>query len=141
MSKRRFNSQGVKYYGKTYRSKLEVSVVKQLLKKRKELSTFDFKYECETIPYVQPEKQRTYLPDFKIVRKDGSVLYIEVKGVLDLDTQMKMRLVKLCNPTINIAFLFQKDNLIRKGGKMRYSDWCEKYGFGWAIGDVPERWL
>jgi hypothetical protein len=137
----RFNSQGRKYYGVTYQSDFEIKVVKQLFEKRKKLATFDFKYECEKIPFTQPEKQRTYLPDFKVVRKDGSVLYIEVKGVLDLDTQMKMRLVKLSNPTINIAFLFQKDNLIRKGGKMRYSDWCEKHGFDWAIGDVPERWL
>jgi hypothetical protein len=116
-------------------------VVKQLHKQRKELSTFDFKYEVEKLSFIVPEKQRTYLPDFKIIRKDGTVLYIEVKGVLDLDTQMKMRLVKECNPDVTIAFLFQRDNRIRKGSKMKYSDWCNKWGFDWAIGVIPERWL
>jgi hypothetical protein len=138
VTKRRLKAKSVSYYGKEYRSKFEVDTVKQL-HKHKKTHPFKHKYEVDTLTYVK--KPGTYLPDFKIIKPDGSYLYIEVKGVLDIDTQTKMRAVKECNPDVVIAFLFQRNNLVRKGGKMRYSDWCDKYGFPWAIKDIPERWL
>ena len=138
MSKRRFKAKNIKYYGKEYRSNFEVDTVKQLHKHRSSGTPFTIHYEVDKLSYV---KTGIYLPDFKIIKPDGTYLYIEVKGVLDVDTQVKMRAVKECNPDVTIAFLFQRDNLIRKGGKMRYSGWCDKYGFDWAIKEVPERWL
>jgi len=128
------------YRGTEYRSKLEVSVVKLLYTARRTLKkAFTFKYESEGIPYILPE--RIYVPDFVITRSDGSVVYIEVKGYLDNDATRKMRAVKACNPDKTFFFLFAKDNPIRKGAKMKYSDWAEKNGFDWAIGELPERWL
>lgn len=131
---------GLLYRGTEYRSKLEVEVVKLLYKARKTLKKdFSFKYESEGIPYTLPERE--YVPDFVIKRSDASVVYVEVKGYLDNEATRKMRAVKECNPDKTFVFLFAKDNPIRKGAKMRYSDWAEKNGFDWAIGEVPERWL
>ena len=128
------------FRGVVYRSKLEVSVVKLLYDARKDLrECFEFKYESEGIPYTLPE--RVYVPDFLIKRSDGSIIYIEVKGYLDNEATRKMRAVKACNPDKTFVFLFAKDNPIRKGAKMKYSDWAKKNDFDYAIGEVPERWL
>jgi len=126
------------YRGVVYRSLLEIEVVKMLDKLKKKAKA-KVTYESEALPYILPE--RLYVPDFVVTRKDGSVLYIEVKGYLDRDSTRKMLAVKECNPDLEIVFLFSKDNPIRKGAKMRYSDWCKKHGFKYSIGEVPEEWL
>jgi len=140
MGRRSKNKNTLHYKGTDYRSMLEVEVVKLLESARKDLrKCFEFKYESEGIPYTLPE--RMYVPDFIIERSDGSVVYVEVKGYLDNDSTRKMRAVKECHPDKTFVFLFAKDNPIRRGAKMKYSDWAEKNGFDWAIGEVPERWL
>jgi len=140
MTKRKKKKSNLWYRGVEYRSTLEVEVVKLLYKARKNLSEcFNFKYESEGIPYTLPE--RVYVPDFVIERSDGSVVYVEVKGYLDNEATRKMRAVKLCNPDKTFVFLFAKDNPIRKGAKMKYSDWAKKNGFDYSIGGMPERWL
>ena len=76
-----------------------------------------------------------------MTRQDGSVLYIEVKGYLDRDSTRKMLAVKKCNPDKEFVLLFSKDNPLRRGAKMHYSEWAEKHGFDWSVGGVPDRWL
>jgi len=137
---RRSKEQDLSYYGIKYRSLLEVEVAKLLHKARAEAKP-KFKFDYEHHPFGYTLEDRLYWPDFTIVRSDGSVVYIEVKGYLDRDAQCKMLAVKHCNPSETFVFLFKRDNPIRKGAKMRYSDWCKKHGFDWAIGEVPERWL
>jgi len=128
------------YCGTTYKSGLEIDVVKLLYTARTKLKkSFSFSYEPVVFGYV--EKARKYNPDFEILREDGSTIFIEVKGYLDRDAQKKMLAVKECNPDETFVFLFLRDSLIRKGRKMRYSGWCEKHGFDYAIGEIPERWL
>ena len=128
------------YRGVTYKSMLEVEVAKQLhIAHSKIKPKFKFDYEHHPFEYVL--EPRLYWPDFQIVRSDGSVLYIEVKGYLDRDSQRKMLAVKECHPNETFVFLFSKNNPIRRGAKMRYSDWCKKHGFDFEIGGVPERWL
>ena len=140
MSRRNRNKEDLTYRGVEYKSMLEVEVAKLLYKARTKLKrSFCFSYEPVTFGYVLNERQ--YYPDFEILREDGSAIYIEVKGYLDRDAQRKMLAVKECNPDDTFVFLFSKDNPIRKGAKMRYSDWCKKHGFDYAIGKVPERWL
>jgi len=85
----------------------------------------EYEYESETLPYTIPASERTYLPDFKF----PNGIYIEVKGKLDIDARRKMILVKAQNPDADIRFLFHRNNLLRKRGKMRYADWCKKEGF------------
>lgn len=102
----------------------------------------------------------SYLPDFvlgtskKVLTKDeccGKII-LEVKGHLDVDTRKKMRAVKEENPTLDIRFVLQQNGFVYKNKKgkprraptstdMRYSDWCEKYGFKWCIGEVPDVWI
>ena len=134
------NPEALTYRGVTYKSKLEVEVAKLLYTARKKLKkSFVFSYEPVTFGYILNERE--YHPDFEILREDGSAVYIEVKGYLDRDSQRKMLAVKQCNPNETFVFLFAKNNPIRKGAKMRYSDWCKKHGFDFSIGEVPERWL
>lgn len=128
------------YRGVTYKSKLEVEVAKLLYTARSKIKP-KFKFDYELHPFEYTLESRHYWPDFCIVRSDDSVLYIEVKGYLDRDSQRKMLAVKECNPKETFVFLFSKNNPIRKGAKMRYSDWCKKHGFDFSIGEVPERWL
>lgn len=128
------------YRGVTYKSMLEVEVTKLLHKASGKVKPkFRFNYEPHPFEYVLESRQ--YWPDFMIVRNDGSLVFIEVKGYLDRNSQKKMLAVKHCHPQSTFVFLFEKDKPIRKGAKMKYSGWCEKHGFDWAIGEVPERWL
>lgn len=136
----KISSKALKYCGVVYRSLLEVEIAKELRRKKKMFNkAFSTKYESEAIPYTLAE--RLYVPDFKIERKDGTVLYIEVKGYLDRDATRKMLAVKDCNPDKEFVFVFAKDNPIRRGARMRYSDWCKKHGFDCSIGKVKDEWL
>ena len=54
----------------------------------------------------------------------------------------KHLLIKEQYPDLDIRFLFQNaNNLLRKGSKTRYSDWCEKHGFLYAHKEIPNQWL
>ena len=33
------------------------------------------------------------------------------------------------------------DNKLYKGSKTTYSGWCERYGFKWCQGFLPQEWL
>jgi len=128
----------VRFGGRDYRSKLEVTVARELRKLKGKKKLKKIEYEKEKLPFII---EANYLPDFVVTRNDGSTIIIEVKGILDRDTQKKMLAVKRCHPDLEIVFYFWKDNLIRKGGKMRYSDWCEKHGFKYCIGKLDEEWF
>jgi hypothetical protein len=53
-----------------------------------------------------------------------------------------MLAVKEHNPDTDIRILFQTDNWISKKKTSRYSDWCDKNGFIYHIGEeVPESWV
>ena len=132
------NPEDLIYRGVTYKSDLEVGVAKTLHKEKRRCK---FKFNYEHCPFTYQLAEREYWPDFLIVREDGSEVFIEVKGYLDKDAQRKMLAVKECHPQSTFVFLFAKNNPIRKGAKMRYSDWCKKHEFDFSIGEIPERWL
>ena len=115
-----------------YKSKFEAQVAKVLPKK--------VKYEADVIHFVQPEKKRKYIPDWKIRDK----VYIETKGKLDLEARQKHIWIKEQRPDITVYFLFMNAfNRIRKGSKTTYADWCEANGFEWAdfkVG-IPKHWF
>lgn len=110
------------------RSKLEERVWDQLLKTK---VPFDY----EEMPVVY---EKIYWPDFYV--KVAVPYILEVKGYFCSEDRSKMLAVKKANPTLDIRMLFGRDNKISKNG-MLYSQWCDKYGFPWAIGEIPERWL
>lgn len=118
---------------KTLKGSFEPQVVKQL--KRLKVK---FDYEPHKLEYTLV---RPYTPDFIVYLSDGSYFYIEAKGYFRWDDQRKMRLIKEQNPGLDIRLLFMQNNKISKSSKMRYSDWADKYGFKYAIGEIPKEWL
>ena len=95
------------------------------------------KYEPDKFKYIQPEKERTYIPDFKTGRRK---IYLEAKGKLDLDTRQKMVWFKETNPDVTIVFLFMNpDNKINKRSKTTYAKWATDNGFLWL--DFRKDWL
>lgn len=101
--------------------------------------TYKFRigYETEEIPYII---ECHYTPDFILEFKDGRKIYIEAKGYFRTEQRSKMIHVKRCHPDKDIRMLFMKDERIR-GTKSRYSDWCKRHGFPFAIGEIPEEWF
>ena len=95
-----------------------------------------FSYEELKIGYVQT-LVRVYTPDFQV----GS-LVLELKGWLSRADRMKMVLVKMQYPELDIRFVFMNaSNKIAKGSKTSYGDWATKNGFLWAEKTLPKEWL
>jgi len=115
------------------RNNLEEDVLRQLSK-----GALTVSYETARLPYTI---SRNYIPDFVVVLPSGYTFYVEVKGYFRAVDQTKMRAVKEANPDLDIRFLFQYDKPVRKGAKMTYSDWADKYHFPWAIKKIPRGWL
>ena len=87
-------------------------------------------YEPFTIPFVQPSKERKYLPDF--ANKKDKNLIIEGKGRLVSEDRKKLLWVKEQHPELRIIIIFGKaDNKLFKGSKTTYGDWAQANGFEW----------
>ena len=119
------------------RNPLEARLLKEILSFQRSTKYEKLEYESHSIPYYI---SRPYVPDFIITRSDGSILYIEVKGYFRRDDEEKLLAVKRTNPEIDLRIVFDKNNKC-VGRKMRYSDWCAKHGFHFAIGSIPKEWL
>lgn len=110
----------------------------RLYKKLKKLSGKRVSYETEKIDYVV---SKTYIPDFPLRKKDGTLMFIEYKGYLRPSDRAKMIAVKKCNPNLDIRIVFARDNYLTKRKKSRYSDWARSNGFPCSIGTVPKEWV
>lgn len=88
------------------------------------------KYESEKIPYLISGH---YIPDFVLTTKLGKI-YIETKGHFRPEAKRKMAAVKKLNPSLDIRILFYKYSKTNE-------KWCTKYGFPWAVHEIPEEWL
>ena len=98
-------------------------------------------YEAEKLPYVI---HGNYVPDFVIRKKDGSKIYIEAKGngrAFNDVARRKMASVRKSHPDLDIRIVFYSDAIVRKGGKMRNSDWAKKNGYPFAIRNIPKGWF
>ena len=103
-----------------------------------------FGYEEDKIKYIQPEKARVYTPDFHILKRDGSKMYLETKGRLTIEDRQKHVWIRECNPELDIRFVFMNPNAkIRKGSKTTYADWCDKNDFLYSPlkKEIPPEWL
>lgn len=122
-----------KHLRAAYRSGLEKTIAAALA-----AANVDFEFETVKVPFVQPEKQRTYTPDF--ILPNGIV--IETKGMFTAEDRKKHVWVKEQHPHLDIRFVFSNANArIRKGSPTRLSDWAENNGFKWAHKMIPEKWL
>lgn len=114
-----------------YRSNFELTFATKL----KELG-LKAQYESEKIHYIQPEKVRTYNPDWTI-RKG---YYIETKGRFIASDRQKILMVQKSNPKITIYLLFQNSKVtLSKVSNTTYGDWCDTRGIIWAdIKDITK---
>jgi hypothetical protein len=120
-----------------YRSGLEDKISEQL-----KFTGKTWSYESEKLKYTIPERVATYTPDFILIKKDGSKMYIETKGRFTAIDRKKHLLVKSSNPELDIRLLFQTpNNKITKNSKTTYADWANKNGYLWAAKEIPVEWL
>lgn len=116
-----------------YRSGLEDEIAEQL-----RLNGIDPQYEKHRIKYEQPAKRRTYTPDFLL----PNGIFIETKGRFTSEDRQKHLLIQEQHPDLDIRFVFSNPNTkINKNSKTTYAMWCEKHGFLYAKGAIPEEWL
>lgn len=96
-------------------------------------------YEIDRIKFIQPVKNRTYIPDFTL--KTG--IYLECKGRFTAHDRFKMLWLKQQYPEYIFLLLFQNSSVrITKTSKTTYAMWAEKNGFDygdWRQG-WPKRW-
>lgn len=129
-----------------YRSKFEYHIGSLLAKEG-----ISFTYETLSLGYTKKVRGRctkchsygttvsdhTYTPDFII--SNGVV--VETKGRFTAEDRAKMVSIKEKHPHLDIRMLFMSNNKISKVSKTRYSDWCKKNGYKYAIKTVPKEWL
>lgn len=125
---------GLKY---GFRSGLEEQIARQLLFKNTK-----FNFEAIKLKFIEPEKSRTYTPDFTIRKKDGTMMYLETKGRFVVADRQKHLLLKKQYPNLDLRFVFSNPNAkISKTSKTTYAAWCEKNGFRYAKKEIPQEWL
>lgn len=93
----------------------------------------DVKYESLKLKWVE---EHIYTPDFQL----SNGIIVEYKGYFDAQDRRKHLHIKQQYPDLDIRFVFQKDQPLRRGAKSRYSDWCEKNNIKYAFGFLPKEW-
>lgn len=118
---------------KGYRSGLEDKIAAQL-----RAAGVIGVYETVRIGYTWPATRSRYTPDFPL--PNGIV--VETKGRFTTEDRQKHKLIKEQHPDIDIRFVFSRAlSKLSKGSKTTYAMWCEKYGFKYAEGRIPQEWL
>lgn len=104
-------------------------------------------YEPESFKYVI---EHEYTPDIVITFKDGTKLYIEVKGngrQFDQHVRSKMVAVKNQHPDKDIKIVFYADGRIggvkkrKRGGYYKQSEWSKRHGYEFSIKEPKEEWF
>lgn len=139
------------------RSGFEDVILKQLKDQR-----VPFEYEPKKLVYTL---HKYYIPDIELPNK----ILIECKGQFDKDDRDKMLAVRAMHPGLDVRMVFQQDGFLNKLSKtakkkrldikskrgkvtreeteglnsrrVKYSDWCTKNGFKYAIGKIPQEWI
>ena len=117
-----------------YRSKFEKSIG--------EFLGSNAVHEPERIYFIQPSKQRFYIPDFKT----QSGIYIECKGRWDASDRFKHVWLREQHPDKRIIIVFQDASVrLSKRSKTTYGEWATKNNIPWLDfrtkeGDCEE-WL
>jgi ABC-type uncharacterized transport system substrate-binding protein len=100
---------------------------------------FNFQYEGEKLKYFTVHN---YSPDIILTFPGGVKIYVEIKGYLRYEDQVKMRAVKNANPDLDIRFVFPENGRLGGATKMSVGQWCEKYGFPYTMtGKIPPQWM
>lgn len=116
-----------------YRSGLEEKIAEQLRRAGQPVV-----YEQHVLKFTQPQKPRTYRPDF--ILQNGVI--IESKGRFVTADRQKHLFIQADHPALDVRFVFSNPNArIGKTSRTTYAMWCEKYGFQYAAKWVPEEWI
>lgn len=89
-----------------FRSQWEANVGRYLqwLLERGEIQAWD--HEPETFWFEAIKRGvRSYLPDFRVVEKSGSITWYEVKGYMDSKSQTKLKRMAKYNPTVKLLVI------------------------------------
>ena len=129
LKKRKLNHQISKF-----RSGLEERVARQL----RDLGVA-YKYETLTIPYIKPQENGRYTPDF--ILPNGII--VETKGQFITSDRKKHKIIKKqFGDKYDIRFVFSNPNTrIGKKSKTTYADWCTRFGFKFAAHEIPQEWI
>jgi hypothetical protein len=118
-----------------FRSGLEETIANQLTEKN---VPYEYEEKKNTIKYVVPASNHTYLPDFKL----PNGIIVETKGRFVLADRKKHALIKEQHPELDIRFVFSNSNAkLSKGSKTTYAMWCDKLGIKYADKSIPDSWL
>jgi hypothetical protein len=115
-----------------FKSGLEEKVADQIA-----AQGLDVVYERARVYYMYPARRAEYRPDFVLPNN----IIIEAKGIFDAADRQKHLLIKRQHPEIDIRFVFQRDQPLYKGSPTKYSEWCQKFGYKYCIGTIPESWF
>ncbi|WP_375752614.1 endonuclease I [Enterobacter roggenkampii] len=111
-----------------YRSSFEKKVASKLKPE-------EFNYESKKYEYTVV---KNYTPDFEL---ENGIL-VETKGQWTSADRTKHKLVREANPELDIRIVFQADNKLNKKSKTRYSDYCNRMGWKYVVGnEIPKEWL
>ena len=96
---------------KTYRYKsaweANVACYFEYLKSKEEIR--DWEYEPITFWFEKIKRgTRSYKPDFKIIRPDCSIYYVEVKGWMDSKSKTKLNRMRIYYPDIEMVLIDSK---------------------------------
>ena len=117
-----------------FRSGLEETIAKKL-----SADKVPFEYEKLKINFNQPEKKRSYTPDFQLLRNG---IIIESKGRFLVADRLKHLWVKEQHPELDIRFVFSNSKAkLSKASKTTYGMWCDKHGFKYADREIPKSWI
>lgn len=120
-----------------FRSGFEARIAEELINKG-----IPFEYESELIPYIKPASKANYKPDFIFKKKDGGMMYIELKGRFLSADRKKTLLILDQYPDLDLRFVFWRANdRISKLSKTTYAMWCQKNDIQYAQNHIPEAWL
>lgn len=95
--------------GRFFRSSWEANYARYLnfLQRSGVIREWDF--EPETFWFENIRRgTRSYLPDFKVTRPDGSVYYVEVKGWMDAKSKTKLKRMAKYYPAVELILVEKK---------------------------------
>lgn len=128
---------------RTVKNPFEYQIYKQLVDLAPPYSTVE--YEVEKLPYTI---DHVYIPDLILTKKDGSKLYIEVKGngrAWTPAVMQKMLKVREEHPDLDIRIVFYSDGAFgarrKDGTRQRQSDWATRHKWPFSIGSIPKEWI
>jgi len=117
-----------------FRSGLEETIAKKL-----PADKIPFEYEKLKINFNQPEKKRSYTPDFQLL---SNGIIIESKGRFLVADRLKHLWVKEQHPELDIRFVFSNSKAkLSKASKTTYGMWCDKHGFKYSDREIPLSWI